>query len=256
MSSLLPPTVIVTGGAQGIGKGISRRLLTEGWRVVIADIDAEAGSEAAAELAPLGEVLALPVDVAREDQAAACVRRSLEGGGPLTALVNNAGIAGPRLAPVEELALEAWRRMLDAHLTGTFLMTKHSVPHLRAAGGAIVNIASTRALQSEPHTEAYAAAKGGIVALTHALAVSLGPQVRVNCISPGWIEVGEWRKASRRQVARLTARDHQQHPAGRVGRPEDIAALVSFLLSPQAGFITGQNLVADGGMTRRMLYAE
>jgi NAD(P)-dependent dehydrogenase (short-subunit alcohol dehydrogenase family) len=249
-------TAIVTGGAQGIGKGISRRLLTEGWRVVIADIDPEAGAETADELAPLGNVRFVATDVTREADAAACVRLAIEGGGPLGALVNNAGIAAPGLAPVEDLQLSEWRRMLDAHLTGCFLMTKHSVPRLRECRGAIVNIASTRALQSEPHTEAYAAAKGGIVALTHALAVSLGPAVRVNCISPGWIDVGSWRKRSRRQEAPLAPRDHAQHPAGRVGRPEDIAALAAFLISPQAGFITGQNLVADGGMTRRMIYAD
>lgn len=249
-------TAIVTGGAQGIGKGISRRLLTDGWRVVIADIDPEAGAEAAAELASLGDIRFVAADVRREADAAACVRRAVEDGTPLGALVNNAGIAAPRLAPVESLRLAAWRRMLDTHLTGCFLMTKHSVPHLRGCRGAIVNIASTRALQSEAHTEAYAAAKGGIVALTHALAISLGPAVRVNCISPGWIDVGPWRKRRTRRETPLSSRDHAQHPAGRVGTPDDIAALAAFLVSPQAGFITGQNLVADGGMTRKMIYAD
>jgi NAD(P)-dependent dehydrogenase (short-subunit alcohol dehydrogenase family) len=123
------------------------------------------------------------------------------------------------------------------------------VPVLRRAGGAaaIVNIASTRALQSEPNTEAYAASKGGIVALTHALAVSLGPAVRVNCISPGWIDV---------RASQLSDQDHAQHPVGRVGKPLDIAKLVLFLLSEDAGFITGQNFVVDGGMTRKMIYEE
>jgi NAD(P)-dependent dehydrogenase (short-subunit alcohol dehydrogenase family) len=125
-------------------------------------------------------------------------------------------------------------------------MTKHAAPHLRRARGAVVNIASTRALQSEPDTEAYAAAKGGVVALTHAMAMSLGPAVRVNCISPGWIDTGKHR---------ISRADHGQHPAGRVGRVEDIAELVAFLLSEKSGFTTGANFVVDGGMTRKMIYA-
>ncbi|MBU0910682.1 MAG: SDR family oxidoreductase, partial [Proteobacteria bacterium] len=136
------------------------------------------------------------------------------------------------------------------------LFAKYAVPHLRLAHGNIINIASTRALQSEAHTEAYSASKGGLVALTHALAVSLGPAIRVNCISPGWIEVGKWRKNKSRHPPALSAQDHQQHPAGRVGTPHDIAAMVAFLISGEAGFITGQNFVIDGGMTRKMIYAE
>ncbi len=123
-------------------------------------------------------------------------------------------------------------------------MAKHAVPHLRRARGAIVNIASTRALQSEPDTEAYAASKGGLVALTHCLAISLGPEIRVNCVSPGWISHVPLRKR----------KDHAQHPVGRVGRAADVAALVAYLLSDAAGFVTGQNFVIDGGMTRKMIY--
>jgi NAD(P)-dependent dehydrogenase (short-subunit alcohol dehydrogenase family) len=158
--------------------------------------------------------------------------------------------------PVEQLALESWNRQLGVNLTGAFLMAKHAAPHLRAARGAIVNVASTRALQSEANTEAYSASKGGLVALTHALAVSLGPAVRVNCVSPGWIDVSGWQKSAPRQPASLSAADHAQHPAGRVGTPEDIAAMVAFLLSDAAGFVTGQNFVVDGGMTRKMIYEE
>ena len=177
-----------------------------------------------------------------------CVRAVVKRFGRLDALVNNAGITGPHDGPVEKLSLERWNRRLGTNLTGAFLMAKHAVPHLRRAGGgrggAIVNIASTRALQSEPHTEAYAASKGGLVALTHALALSLGPGVRVNCVSPGWI--------SHRPVRKK--KDHAQHPVGRVGRSEDVAALVAYLLSDAAGFVTGQNFVIDGGMTRKMIY--
>jgi NAD(P)-dependent dehydrogenase (short-subunit alcohol dehydrogenase family) len=107
---------------------------------------------------------------------------------------------------------------------------------------------------SEPNTEAYSASKGGVVALTHALAVSLGPDVRVNCISPGWIETCEWKKRSARATPHHTDQDRAQHPVGRVGIPEDIASLAEHLLSERAGFVTGQNFVVDGGMTRKMIY--
>jgi len=120
----------------------------------------------------------------------------------------------------------------------------------------VVNIASTRALQSEPHTEAYAASKGGLVALTHALAVSLGPAVRVNCISPGWIDTSAWQPRGQERTSALRPEDHAQHPAGRVGRPEDVAILCAYLVSDAAGFVTGQNFVIDGGMTRKMIYEE
>jgi NAD(P)-dependent dehydrogenase (short-subunit alcohol dehydrogenase family) len=222
---------IVTGGARGIGKAIAERLAALGWRVAVADI---AGGS---------DFLFVRTDISREPSVRACVRAVLRRFGRLDALVNNAGITGPNTGPVEKLALREWNRRLGVNLTGAFLMAKHCVPHLRRARGAIVNIASTRALQSEPDTEAYAASKGGLVALTHALALSLGPAVRVNCISPGWISHQPVRK-----------KDHAQHPVGRVGVPQDVAGLVAYLVSDAAGFITGQNFVVDGGMTKKMIY--
>ena len=229
-------SVLVTGGSQGIGRETARLLAARGWRVAIADLKAPAGRA--------GGLAFHRCDVSREPAVRACVRATLRRFGRLDALVNNAGIASPGNGPVEKLALAEWNRRIGVNLGGMFLMAKHAVPHLRAARGAIVNISSTRALQSEPDTEAYAAAKGGVIGLTHALAMSLGPEVRVNCISPGWIAHAPVRR-----------KDHAQHPVGRVGRDEDIAELVAYLLSGAAGFITGQNFVVDGGMTRKMIYA-
>ena len=171
-------------------------------------------------------------------------------------LVNNAGVTDPVSGPIEKLALADWRRWQDSHLTAAFFCTRAAVPGLRQRRGSIVNMASTRGLQSEPHCEAYAAAKGGLLALTHALAISLGPDIRVNAVLPGWIETGPWKKSADRTQPHHSAAARAQHPVGRVGTPSDIAAAVAFLTSPGAGFITGQQFVVDGGMTRKMIYAE
>lgn len=243
---------LITGGAQGIGKAIAQCFLKEGARVVIAEMDIEAGIETQRELAPLGEIRFLATDVADERAVADSVSRTLDTFGGLDILVNNAAIAANK--PLVELTLEEWNRVLAVNLTGTMLCAKYAAPHLARRQGCIINIASTRALMSEPHTEAYSASKGGIVALTHALAISLGPRVRVNCIEPGWIEVSDWQKSSCRQQPQLTAEDLAQHPVDRVGQPEDIAALTTFLASEEASFITGGCFVADGGMTRKMIY--
>ncbi len=244
---------LVTGAARGIGRGVAARLLHDGWSVVLGDIDEAAGQDTAEELARFGTVEFVALDVADEASVIACLDRIDDDFGKLDGVVNNAGIADPDTGPIEQLALEEWNRWIGTNLTGAFLVSKHSVELLRESGGAIVNMASTRALQSEANTEAYAASKGGMVALTHAMAVSLGPRIRVNAISPGWIDT---RPATQQSSDPLREIDHQQHAVGRVGQPRDIAALVAFLLSPDAGFITGQNFIADGGMTRQMLYVE
>lgn len=249
-------TIIVTGGAQGIGKGVAWYLLHLGAAVLIADVDEEAGTEAVSDYAELGEVRFVQADVADEASVAHMVAEAVAWRGAIDGLVNNAGIANPRATPVEQLSLDAWNRVLAVNLTGAFLCVKHAAPFLRRARGAVVNIASTRALQSEPHTEAYSASKGGLLALTHALAISLGPDVRVNAISPGWIEVSNWKKSGQRRPPALRPIDHAQHPVGHVGAPEDVAALAAFLLSEASSFITAQHFVVDGGMTRKMIYVE
>lgn len=244
---------LVTGAARGIGKGIAASLLRAGWSVVLGDVDEAEGLLAAEELARLGTVEFVPLDVADEASVQAALEQIEGDFGRLDGLVNNAGLADPDNGPLQQLSLEVWNRLLAVNLTGAFLVSRQCLGLLRDSGGAIVNIASTRALQSEPHTEAYAASKGGLVALTHAMAVSLGPEVRVNAVSPGWIDT---RSEALQASDPLRPVDHEQHAVGRVGQPEDIGELVAFLLSPAAAFITGQNLVADGGMSRQMIYRE
>lgn len=249
------PVALVTGGAQGIGLGITKHLLNQGWRVAIADINEAAGSAVQEKLSQFQDSFTfVPCDVSQESDVEHYVQAAIDQFGHLNALINNAGIANPHSGPVEDLSLADWNRWIGTNLTGYFLMAKYAVPHLRPTKGAIVNIASTRALQSEPHSEAYAASKGGIVALTHALAVSLGPAIRVNCISPCWIDVSNWQHPP--QESSLSSIDHEQHPVGRVGQAQDVAEITHFLLSDRAGFITGQNIVVDGGMGRKMIYEE
>jgi len=246
--------IFVTGAGRGIGRGITEHLLRAGAKVLVAEKD-EASGRATVELYKgLGPVEHVSTDVSDEASVAAAVARCVAAFGRLDGLVNNAGIANPESGPVEKLPHDAFTRVIATNLGGVFLCTKHCVPELRKQRGSIVNISSTRALQSEPHSEAYAAAKGGVVALTHALALSLGPEIRVNCISPGWIDVRAYQDAQSKAPPALRPEDHAQHPVGRVGEPHDIASLTAFLLGESAGFITGQNFVVDGGMTRKMIY--
>ena len=254
-SSSSSPVAIVTGGGQGIGRAVAERLLRDGYRVAIFENDDKARA-AMREALPAAQTLVLRADVAHERSVERAMAQTLKRFGRLDALVNNAAIAKPYNAPIDKLTLADWERTLRTNLNGTFLCVKHAVPALRKAKpGPIVQLASTRALQSEPHQEAYAASKGALVALTHALALSLGPHIRVNAVSPGWIDTSAF-KVGAAKPSKLRKVDHQQHPVGRVGVPEDVASLVAWLLSSEAGFVTGQNYVIDGGMTRKMMYAE
>lgn len=230
---------LVTGGSSGIGRTIADTLLNEGWMVVVFDLEEPES--------PIGQNgLVILGDVGIESDVKGAIQDAVDTFGGLDALVNNAGIGINR--PLEKLTLNEWNSVIGTNLTGTFLCSKHAAPQLRKRNGAIVNIASTRAIQSEAHTEAYSASKGGIVALTHAMAVSLGPDIRVNCISPGWIETDP--------EAVHSESDETQHPCGRIGTPDDIAAMAAYLLSDRAGFITGQDFVIDGGMTKKMIYTD
>lgn len=247
-------TVLITGGAQGIGRGIAQAVLGAGGNVAIGDLDAEAGKACLDEWQVGKRAMFRVLDVSQETSVARWVASALKQFKRIDGLVNNAGIANPHTGPLDKLALAQWNRYLATNLTGPFLCSKHALPSLRAHRGAIVNIASTRALQSEPESEAYASTKGGLLALTHALAISEGPDVRANVILPGWIATDLWRKPAERAAPKLSRRDHAQHPAGRVGTPEDIGVLAVYLLSDASAFVTGQRFVVDGGMTVKMQY--
>lgn len=242
-------TAIITGGGQGIGKVTAGHLMQEGYQVIIFERDTEAGREAVEDIDGL---VFMECDVSDEEDVIRCIGDSVRQFGHINSLVNNAGFSINK--PIEELSLEEWNRVLGANLTGAFLCAKYCAPHLRKSEGSIVNICSTRAFMSEADTEAYSASKGGIHALTHALAISLGAEVRVNAISPGWIDVTPFQKSSERDPIELQPHHHLQHPSGRVGTPHDVARMVRFLIDPANGFITGQNFIVDGGMTRKMIY--
>lgn len=251
-------TVVVTGGGQGIGRVLTRDLLKAGYRVAVFEIDRDAVSEIFREMTSLSQnekpssLLVLEADISDEGQVKKAIEKTVENFGSIDVLINNAAIN--IIKPVEQLSFEEWDRVIGTNLTGAFLCVKYAVPFLKKARGSVINLCSTRAFMSEADTEAYSASKGGIFSLTHALAISLGPEVRVNSISPGWIDVSPYQKISSGKATELSEADHAQHPAGRVGKPEDISSLVSFLIREKNGFITGQNFIVDGGMTRKMIY--
>ncbi len=246
-------TAIITGGGQGIGRVTAQYLLTHGYRVAIWEADTDALSELReAFKASAAQILFVSCDVSSEVNVRKAVEQTMGHFGHINALINNAALMMEKA--LDKLTLEEWNRVIGTNLTGAFLCAKHTAPHLAAQKGCIINISSTRAFQSEPDTFAYSASKGGLLALTHSLAVSLGPDVRVNAISPGWIDVSALKKRAKAKSDELRPEDHAQHPAGRVGQADDIARMILFLMAPENSFITGQNFTVDGGMTRRMIY--
>jgi NAD(P)-dependent dehydrogenase (short-subunit alcohol dehydrogenase family) len=232
--------VIVTGAGHGIGASIARRLASEDWQVLCADIDRDSALGIAANIG----AAAVQCDVGSEVEVERLVALARTRFGRLDAIVSNAGIG--KFAPLAETSLEDWNRVLATNLTAAFLLAKSAAADLRQKRGSMLLIGSTRAHMSEPDTLAYSASKGGLLALAHALAITLAPEVRVNAISPGWIDTG--------RHAALKPSDHAQHPVGRVGQPDDVATAASYLLSDAAGFVTGAELIIDGGMTRKMIY--
>jgi NAD(P)-dependent dehydrogenase (short-subunit alcohol dehydrogenase family) len=246
----LNKTAIITGAANGIGRGIALLYAEKGANVVIADIDSAAGEQTAAGIKEQGgNAIFVLTDVRLESDIIRLMEAANQTFGHIDILINNTGISV--FKSLFDLTTEDWDNIINTNLRSVFLGSREAAKYMRHnnEGGSIVNIASTRALMSEPNSEAYAASKGGIAALTHALAASLSEfGITVNAILPGWIETGDYEK--------LRNIDHEQHLSKRVGKPDDIARACLYLTAKENNFITGINLVVDGGMTRKMIYVD
>ena len=228
MTGFTGKTAVITGGAHGIGKAIADAFRAEGAAVYI--IDSTPGEW-------------FTGDVGDKETLERFAGYVISHAAQVDCLINN---ALPLMKGIESCSYEDFSRALSVGVTAPFYLTKLFMPYF-SRGASVINISSSRDRMSQPQTESYTAAKGGISALTHALAVSLAGKVRVNSISPGWIDTTD---------SDITGADALQQPVGRVGRPEDIAEMVLFLCSGKAGFITGENICIDGGMTRQMIYHE
>lgn len=239
--------IFVTGAARGIGRAVVSAFRAQGAHVAFCDVD----DRAALACSRASGALYYSADVADEASLTGVMQELFRQWGDIDILVNNVGIGC--FSPIVETPVDVFDRVLAVNLRSAYITSRllalHREGHPGNDYGRIVNIASTRYRMSEPGSEAYAASKGGIVSLTHALALSLSPyRITVNCVSPGWIETGDY--------SALRPVDHAQHPSGRVGVPDDVARAILFLADPANDFVNGQNLIVDGGMTRKMIYAE
>ena len=241
--------ILVTGGAGGIGQAICAAFGENGDFVIALDINQKRGLDWEKTFLAKGYRGVFQHYNLEEVEGISSLVHSLERlYGPVDVLVNNAGIGG--FVPLADLTPEHWDRVLNVNLRSMVFLAKACAEGMKKKkSGRMINISSTRFNMSEPGSEAYAASKGAIVALTHALALSLATTgITVNCISPGWIE--NW------NYEELRPEDHAQHPSGRVGKPDDVARLCLFLAAPENDFINGENILVDGGMSRKMIYLD
>lgn len=240
--------VFVTGGAEGIGKAIVQAFCNAGYRVAFCDKNETSGQQLAKET---GTVF-YQVDVSDQESLERCMQRIFLVWGDIDIIVNNAGIS--KFSPITETSIDDFDNILSVNLRPAFITSRLLAIHRKSQPsrnpfGRIINICSTRYLMSEPGSEGYAASKGGIYSLTHALAVSLSEwHITVNSIAPGWIQNHNYEQ--------LRTEDHTQHPSGRVGKPEDVARMCLFLSQEENDFINGENITIDGGMTKKMIYVE
>lgn len=240
--------VFVTGGAKGIGKAIVEAFCQAGNQVSFCDINEVAGQQTAKETG----AIFYQVDASDKDALENCMQQILKNWGDIDIIINNVGIS--KFSPITETSVEDFDKILSVNLRPAFITSRLLAIHRKAQSspnpyGRIINICSTRYLMSEPGSEGYAASKGGIYSLTHALALSLSEyNITVNSIAPGWIQNHDYDQ--------LRPEDHSQHPSRRVGKPEDIARMCLFLCQEENDFINGENMTIDGGMTKKMIYVE
>ena len=240
--------VFVTGGAGGIGKAIVRAFRSAGHRVAFCDRNEAAGKETALQTG----TSFFHLDVSEQEALEKCMQQIFEEWGDIDIIINNAGIS--QFSSITETSVEDFDKILSINLRPAFITSRRLALHRQSLEtpnpyGRIINICSTRYLMSEPGSEGYAASKGGIYSLTHALALSLSEwHITVNSIAPGWIQNNNYDQ--------LRPEDHAQHPSGRVGKPEDIARMCLFLCQEENDFINGENITIDGGMTKKMIYLD
>lgn len=244
----LKKRVFVTGGAEGIGRAIVEAFCKDGHQVAFCDINAVSGQQTARDTGAIFH----SVDVSDKEALESCMQQILDEWKDIDILINNVGIS--KFSSITETSVKDFDKILSVNLRPVFITSRLLAIHRKTQSdsnpyGRIINICSTRYLMSEPGSEGYAASKGGIYSLTHALALSLSEwNITVNSIAPGWIQTHDY--------AQLQPEDHSQHPSRRVGKPEDIARMCLFLCEENNDFINGENITIDGGMTKKMIYIE
>lgn len=242
----LKKKVFVTGGAEGIGKAIVEAFCKDGHQVAFCDINAVSGQQTARDTGAIFH----SVDVSDKEALESCMQQILDEWKDIDILINNVGIS--KFSSITETSVKDFDKILSVNLRPVFITSRLLAIHRKTQSdsnpyGRIINICSTRYLMSEPGSEGYAASKGGIYSLTHALALSLSEwNITVNSIAPGWIQTHDYDQ--------LRPEDHSQHPSRRVGKPEDIARMCLFLCEENNDFINGENITIDGGMTKKMIY--
>jgi len=241
---------VITGGANGIGRCIAEQFMAEGAKAAVIDIDKKAGERMAKKYGN-ERFLFVCGDITKERILIDFSNKIVKKYKKVDFLINNASSFGKR-GLLSKCGFDDFNYILMLGATAPYMLAKLFKDKFNK-GASIVNIASTRAFMSQPDTESYSAAKGAILSLTHALSVSLSGKVRVNSISPGWIDTGAYH-GNGKYMPNYSLSDKKQHSAGRVGKPEDIAKTVMFLCGDDAGFITGANITVDGGMTKLMIY--
>ena len=240
---------VVTGGANGIGRCIVEEFLKAGAYVAFDDVDTESAEKLISKCGK-EKLLFVAGDLTKEEHIIQFVEAIKSRFGHVDYLINNACTGNKGI--LSDIGFDDFNNVLKIKITAPYMLTKLLLDSF-SPNGAIVNIASTRAFMSQPDTESYSAANGGLCALTHALSASLSGKVRVNAISPGWIDTGAYQNKENYSPEHTEA-DKRQHPAGRVGKPIDIAKMVQFLCSDTGSFIAGENIIIDGGMSKQMIY--